>query len=94
MKRMDMTFKFYVMAFLILCPALVATWIFGGICISIAANSYAEPGTVITKADRPYVFARETYDTFDYADSANPILVFSASGSCLSGFLEKPEIFH
>ena len=43
---------------------IVAAWVFGGIYTLIAANSYAELGTMIPKAGGPYVFARRTYGTF------------------------------
>ena len=43
---------------------IAAAWVFGGIYTLIAANSYAELGTMIPKAGGPYVFARRTYGRF------------------------------
>lgn len=43
---------------------IIAVWIFGGIYTLIAANSYAELGTMLPEAGGPYVFAKKTYGTF------------------------------
>jgi len=43
---------------------IIAVWVFGGIYTLIAANSYAELGTMLPEAGGPYVFAKKTYGTF------------------------------
>lgn len=43
---------------------IIAVWIFGGIYTLIAANSYAELGTMLPEAGGPYVFAKKTYGVF------------------------------
>jgi APA family basic amino acid/polyamine antiporter len=43
---------------------ILAVWVFGGIYTLIAANSYAELGTMLPKAGGPYVFAQRTYGAF------------------------------
>ena len=43
---------------------ILAIWVFGGIYTLIAANSYAELGTMLPKAGGPYVFAQRTYGAF------------------------------
>ncbi len=43
---------------------IIAAWVFGGIYTLIAANSYAELGTLVPKSGGPYVFARKSYGDF------------------------------
>lgn len=43
---------------------IIAVWVFGGIYTLVAANSYAELGTMLPEAGGPYVFAKKTYGTF------------------------------
>lgn len=43
---------------------IIVVWVFGGIYTLIAANSYAELGTMLPEAGGPYVFAKKTYGTF------------------------------
>ena len=43
---------------------ILAAWLFGGVYTLIAANSYAELGTLVPESGGPYVFARKTYGAF------------------------------
>lgn len=43
---------------------LMSVWVFGGIYTLIAANSYAELGTLLPASGGPYIFARRAYGEF------------------------------
>jgi APA family basic amino acid/polyamine antiporter len=43
---------------------VVAVWVFGGLFALIAANTFAELGTMLPKAGGPYVYARQAYGQY------------------------------